>query len=67
MKTGCNYGRPDWKKIFNNIRVQNISFNSKRKIGVFYCGPPALAKIIDTETKNVTDNNLEFILKKEHF
>lgn len=35
-----HYGRPSWEEVFTSLRKSH----RKTKIGVFYCGPPALGK-----------------------
>jgi len=41
LKTKTNAGRPNWDKIFRKLQEQN-----KGKVTVFYCGNPAVAKIL---------------------
>ncbi|XP_014613569.1 PREDICTED: NADPH oxidase 5 [Polistes canadensis] len=41
LKTRTNAGRPNWDKVFKQLRDRK-----KGKITVFYCGPPQLAKIL---------------------
>ncbi|CAL8130284.1 unnamed protein product [Orchesella dallaii] len=41
LKTRTNAGRPNWNKIF-----QIIADQKKGKVTVFYCGPPALARLL---------------------
>ncbi|KAK3594673.1 hypothetical protein CHS0354_016338 [Potamilus streckersoni] len=41
LKTKTEAGRPDWNKVFAEIRDEN-----KGKVKVFYCGAPALGKTI---------------------
>ncbi|XP_076847030.1 NADPH oxidase 5 [Brachyhypopomus gauderio] len=41
LRTRTQPGRPDWGKVF-----QKVSKEKKGKVHVFYCGAPALAKVI---------------------
>ncbi|KAI4880347.1 hypothetical protein NFI96_021114, partial [Prochilodus magdalenae] len=41
LRTRTQPGRPDWSKVF-----QKVSEEKKGKVHVFYCGAPALAKVI---------------------
>ena len=41
LKSRTNAGRPNWNKVFTQLREQN-----KGKITVFYCGNPVLAKML---------------------
>nr|QOE76458.1 NADPH oxidase 5 [Nilaparvata lugens] len=41
LKTRTNAGRPNWDKVFKQLRDQK-----KGKVTVFYCGPPQLARIL---------------------
>ncbi|KAL3884555.1 hypothetical protein ACJMK2_024688 [Sinanodonta woodiana] len=41
LKTKTEAGRPDWNKVFREIKDEN-----KGKVKVFYCGAPALGKTI---------------------
>ena len=55
-------GRPDWNEIF---RMMNITYSNKT-IGVFYCGPPALAKILSrksVEQSTLGQNNFKFYME----
>jgi respiratory burst oxidase len=54
-------GRPDWDEIF---RMMNITYNNTI-IGVFYCGPSALAKILSKKSVEQTTNCFKFHM--EHF
>ena len=68
LQTRCHYGRPDWHRIFTSVRANN-SFNStgKNEVGVFFCGPSPLAKKLGEECTKCSDDQVEFVLRKEHF
>uniref|UniRef100_A0A672MAF7 NADPH oxidase 5 n=1 Tax=Sinocyclocheilus grahami TaxID=75366 RepID=A0A672MAF7_SINGR len=44
LRTRTQPGRPDWAKVF-----QKVSEEKKGKVHVFYCGSPALAKVIKAQ------------------
>uniref|UniRef100_A0A1A9X4W1 NADPH oxidase 5 n=1 Tax=Glossina brevipalpis TaxID=37001 RepID=A0A1A9X4W1_9MUSC len=41
LKTRTNAGRPNWDKVFKQLKAQK-----KGKVTIFYCGPPQLAKTL---------------------
>ena len=41
LKSRTNAGRPNWNKVFSQLREER-----KGEITVFYCGNPALAKTL---------------------
>ncbi|XP_055078435.1 NADPH oxidase 5-like, partial [Periophthalmus magnuspinnatus] len=47
LRTRTQPGRPEWGKVF-----QKVSEEKKGKVHVFYCGSPALAKVIKAECEN---------------
>ena len=57
LKAKTNAGRPNWTKVFQQLRDQN-----RGKVTVFYCGNPGLASIL---RKKCDDFGFEF--KKEVF
>jgi NADPH oxidase len=65
LQTRCHYGRPNWSSIFSNVK--NQSTKDIKEIGVFYCGPSPLAKILNEECKKCSDQQMKFTLRKEHF
>ncbi|KAL2093428.1 hypothetical protein ACEWY4_010740 [Coilia grayii] len=44
LRTRTQPGRPEWNKVF-----QKVSQENKGKVHVFYCGSPALAKVIKAQ------------------
>lgn len=46
LRKRTHYGRPNW-----DIVMQNLIRQQKGKIDVFYCGPPALSKILTLKCK----------------
>ncbi|KAM8974734.1 NADPH oxidase 5-like [Pelodytes ibericus] len=57
LRTRTQPGRPDWNKVFQKIEQEN-----KGKVQVFFCGSPALAKMIKAQCENF---NFKFF--KENF
>uniref|UniRef100_A0A671PUY5 NADPH oxidase, EF-hand calcium binding domain 5 n=1 Tax=Sinocyclocheilus anshuiensis TaxID=1608454 RepID=A0A671PUY5_9TELE len=57
LRTRTQPGRPDWAKVF-----QKVSEEKKGKVHVFYCGSPALAKVIKAQCEQ-----FGFNFYKEHF
>uniref|UniRef100_A0A3P8X2M1 NADPH oxidase 5 n=1 Tax=Cynoglossus semilaevis TaxID=244447 RepID=A0A3P8X2M1_CYNSE len=47
LRTRTQPGRPEWGKVF-----QKVSEEKKGKVHVFYCGAPALAKVIKAQCEN---------------
>ncbi|XP_072241414.1 NADPH oxidase 5 [Leuresthes tenuis] len=46
LRTRTQPGRPEWGKVF-----QKLSMEKKGKVHVFYCGAPALAKVIKAQSE----------------
>ncbi|CAI5792604.1 NADPH oxidase 5 [Podarcis lilfordi] len=57
LKTRTQPGRPDWNKLFQKLAKEN-----KGKVHVFFCGSPALAKVIKAHCEQ-----FKFQFFKEHF
>ena len=56
-------GRPDWDEIF---LLMNVTY-SNQIIGVFYCGPPALATILSNKSVSHTklgQNKFKFYMER---
>ncbi|KAM7397360.1 hypothetical protein PAMP_020338 [Pampus punctatissimus] len=47
LRTRTQPGRPEWRKVF-----QKVSEENKGKVHVFYCGSPALAKVIKAQCEH---------------
>ncbi|XP_077367733.1 NADPH oxidase 5-like isoform X2 [Festucalex cinctus] len=47
LRTRTQPGRPEWAKVF-----QKVSEENKGKVHVFYCGSPALAKVIKAQCEH---------------
>jgi len=57
LKSRTIAGRPNWNKVFTQVREQR-----KGRVTVFYCGNPSLAKIVRKKC-----NEFKFIFRKEVF
>ncbi|KAL4216474.1 NADPH oxidase 5 [Mactra antiquata] len=57
LKTKTEPGRPDWNKVFKGIKAEN-----KGKVKVFFCGSPALGKIVKEASAKYN-----FAFSKEYF
>lgn len=57
LKSRTQAGRPNWNKVFSQIREQN-----KGKVTIFFCGNPSLGKVLKTKC-----NEFGFQYKKETF
>ncbi|XP_075884665.1 NADPH oxidase 5 [Nelusetta ayraudi] len=51
LRTRTQPGRPEWAKVF-----QKVSEENKGKVHVFYCGSPALAKVIKAQCEHFSFN-----------
>ncbi|XP_041795522.1 NADPH oxidase 5 isoform X2 [Chelmon rostratus] len=51
LRTRTQPGRPEWGKVF-----QKVSEENKGKVHVFYCGSPALAKVIKAQCEHFSFN-----------
>ncbi|KAJ2999948.1 hypothetical protein HDV02_001205 [Globomyces sp. JEL0801] len=69
LQTKCHYGRPDWKRIFASVRAQSkgVAQGEQLDVGVFYCGPNPIAKMLAAESDACSDQQVKFTLRKEHF
>lgn len=65
----CNYGRPNWNLLFKELRVDNSDREDmmKRRVGVFYCGPEAVANELKWQCRTQSDAKVTFVFKKESF
>ena len=58
LKVKTNFGRPNWKDIFDNISKAHPN----EKTEIFFCGHPAVGKQLEIE-----GNKLNFKFHKENF
>jgi len=75
LRTGTQFGRPDFPKIFTAIRegINNRTYlggldgTLRTNVGVYFCGPSVAARDIKRACKKVTTVEVEFSFWKEHF
>ena len=65
--TRMAYGRPHWFKIFKTIADDYQHNIVKKKIGVFYCGPNPMARVLERMTRTSSRPLLEFVFKQEPY
>ncbi|KAJ4713194.1 Respiratory burst oxidase [Melia azedarach] len=59
-----HFARPDWFNVFSKLARRHRG----ARIGVFYCGPTALARELERLcTKFSTKTNTRFVFHKEHY
>jgi len=64
LASRTSFGRPKWDEIFQEKNQQHPN----EDIGVFFCGPPALSKVIYKQCVHYTLNSSsKFHYKKENF
>ncbi|GAA5988272.1 hypothetical protein JCM5350_002838 [Sporobolomyces pararoseus] len=75
LRAKTQYGRPKLDLLFNSMRQQieqgfylpGMESSLKNTVGVYYCGPSPLAKVIKSATKAAGSKNVKFSFAKEHF
>ncbi|MCO5555448.1 hypothetical protein L7F22_008993 [Adiantum nelumboides] len=59
-----HFARPNWKKVFSRL----ATIHKGARIGVFYCGPPLLAKELDNLVRDYNQvSTTRFEFHKENF
>ncbi|WVQ80783.1 hypothetical protein IAT38_002888 [Cryptococcus sp. DSM 104549] len=69
------FGRPNYKQIFSTLAtsIENGSYlpgreaTLKTRLGVYFCGPAPLARMIRTEAQAVQSRSINVKFFKEHF
>ncbi|KAJ3284955.1 hypothetical protein HK104_009697 [Borealophlyctis nickersoniae] len=66
LRTPCKYGRPTWPAIFAEV---GRGVESGKKVGVFFCGPPAMGKGVRKAAREASSGGrgVEFVFRREHF
>lgn len=76
LKTRTNFGRPDFKRLFEGMREgirdrtymgPGLDGTVKTDVGVYFCGPNVAARSIKKACKAVTEADVRFRFWKEHF
>ncbi|XP_023656696.1 cytochrome b-245 heavy chain isoform X1 [Paramormyrops kingsleyae] len=63
LKQKTLYGKPNWNSEFNSIGAKHKG----SKVGVFLCGPPALAESLEKQCHSHSQSEVKFIFNKENF
>jgi NADPH oxidase len=76
LKTRTNFGRPDFKRLFEAMRsglldrtyISGLDASKlKTNVGVYFCGPSTAAREIKHATEAVSVSQVRFRFWKEHF
>lgn len=63
LKAKTNYGRPVIDNIFSEMRRNHL----RSTVGVFFCGPKAMDKLLEKACKDFSSTGTVFDYKKENF
>jgi len=58
------FGRINWMDVFEKIKKQNPN---QSRIGVFYCGPNSISRILAEQCRAHSAQQMKFIFKEELF
>lgn len=58
------WGRPDWDRVFDILGSKHRGI---KEMGVFFCGPKALDKVLFSTSKSHSSQSVRFVYKKENF
>lgn len=75
LRTGTQFGRPDFVKIFTALRegildqtyIAGLDGTLRTNVGVYFCGPSVAARDIKRACTKVSTNDVAFSFWKEHF
>ena len=75
LRTGTQFGRPDFVKIFGALRdgisnqtyIGGLEKNLRANVGVYFCGPSVAARDIKKACKKTSTQEVRFSFWKEHF
>lgn len=77
LKSRTNFGRPNWTRLFTNMRnglldqsympEAGLESVATKEIGVYFCGPNVVARQIRDAAKGASTDNIKFKFWKEHF
>jgi NADPH oxidase len=69
LKSLTRYGRPRWIPLLQKIKDAHTPVSGTFTLGVFYCGPPALSKVISNASKAIAkaDPRVQFKQHDEYF
>ncbi|KAJ7627849.1 NADPH oxidase [Mycena polygramma] len=64
LRAPTHFGRPNWDKIFSSIAQKH----PESDVGVFFCGPPAIASALHQNSNKYSDpEGTRFFFGKENF
>ncbi|KAF8812829.1 NADPH oxidase B [Phlegmacium glaucopus] len=64
LRAPTHYGRPNWDRVFPSI----VEKHPETDVGVFFCGPPALSKMLHEMSNKYSDHKgTRFYFGKENF
>jgi len=64
LRAPTHFGRPNWDRLFPSISQKH----PETDVGVFFCGPPALSKILRVKSNQYSiPNGTRFYFGKENF
>ena len=75
LRTGTQFGRPDFVKIFGALRdgisnqtyIGGLEKSLRTNVGVYFCGPSVAARDIKKACKKASTQEVRFSFWKEHF
>ncbi|KAI5785914.1 ferric reductase NAD binding domain-containing protein [Geopyxis carbonaria] len=75
LRTGTQFGRPDFKRIFGALRdgikdqtyITGLEGTLRTNVGVYFCGPSAAARDIKKSCRAASSPEVNFSFWKEHF
>ncbi|GFZ43808.1 hypothetical protein JCM24511_01528 [Saitozyma sp. JCM 24511] len=75
LRSRTLFGRPDFKQVFTSLAssIESGSYlpgreaSLKTRMGVYFCGPSALARLVRTESLKVRSKSISVRFAKEHF
>ncbi|TPX59307.1 hypothetical protein SpCBS45565_g07765 [Spizellomyces sp. 'palustris'] len=71
LRNKTHFGRPEWPRIFGGVRAgierEVTASGGTTQVGVFYCGPTALAHVLRKACGSQSGGGVEFEFRKEHF
>lgn len=75
LQSRTHFGRPNFGYIFEQMRIAIVSgkylpgreSSLRTQVGVYYCGPNALAKQLKKDTAKACTPDVDFKFSKEHF
>ena len=75
LESRTHYGRPNFEDVFTRLKraidsgryLPGTERSLITNVGVYYCGPSALAKSLNVECNNANSEGIKFSFQKEHF